>query len=121
MVGGYHGDMEADPRKVEALTTDGTPLCTLPDLPDDRISMTMDNNIMCGGYFTKSSCLYFVDGEWTKYRIDLETERSGHVSWQRPDGEVILIGGEFEYVERTSEVVSSSGHRKGFTLQHGVL
>ena len=101
-------------KSVEALKIDGTPLCTLPDLPDERKGHTMDNHIMCGG----SSCLYYVAGKWTKYRNDLKFKRSFHVSWRRPDGEVLLIGGEQS--RKTSEMVLSSGHQKGFNLQHEV-
>ena len=73
---------------------------------------------MCGGTSTKTSCLYYVAGKWTKYRNDLMFERSYHVSWRRQDGEIILIGGANS--KKTSEVVSSSGHQKGFNLQHEV-
>ena len=105
-------------KSVEAITTDGTPLCTLPDLPDNRASHTMDNHILCGGYDTGSSCLYYVAGKWTKYRNDLKINRNLHVSWRQQDGEVLLIGGANS--KKTSEVVSSSGHQKGFNLQHEV-
>ena len=109
------GDSTKSLKSIEAITTDGTPLCTLPDLPDDRYFHTMDNHILCGGSKTRTSCLNYVAGNWTKYGDDLMTEREYHVSWQRPDGKVLLIGG---YGDNTSEVVSSSGHQKGFNLQH---
>ena len=114
------GDPSDSLRSVEALTTDGTPLCTLPDLPDQIIGHTIDNHIICGGYYTKTSCLHYVAGKWTKYKNDLKFKRLFHVSWQRQDGEVILIGGENYNSRKTSEVVSSSGHQKGFNVQHGV-
>ena len=115
MVGG--GPSESH-KSVEAITTDGFPLCTLPDLPDQRYGHTMDNHIMCGGPSTGSSCLYYVAGKWTKYRNDLKFERYYHVSWRQPDGEVLLLGGEQSM--KTSEMVLSSGHQKGFNLQHEV-
>jgi len=105
-------------QSVEAITTDGTPLCTLPNLPDERYAHTMDNHIMCGGGNTQSSCLHYVAGKWTKYRNDLKFKRTYHVSWRRQDREVILMGGGNG--QKTSEVVSSSGHQKGFNLQHEV-
>jgi len=105
-------------QSVEAITTDGTPLCTLPDLPDERYAHTMDNHIMCGGGNTQSSCLHYVAGKWTKYRNDLQFERANHVSWRRQDREVIIMGGGNG--KKTSEVVSSSNHQKGFNLQHEV-
>ena len=108
-------------KSVEAITTDGTPLCTLPDLPDNRYHQTMDDHILCGGGggSTSTSCLRYGAGEWTKYRNDLKFERYHHVSWHRQDGTVMLIGGGGS--KNTSEVVSSSGHQKGFNVQHEVL
>ena len=105
-------------KSVEAITTDGTPLCTLPDLPDKRTGHTMDNHILCGGVYTRSSCLHYVAGKWTKYRNDLKFKRVWHASWRRQDGEVLLIGGGDS--KKTSEVVSSSGHQMGFNLQHEI-
>merc|ERR1712131_357796 len=81
----------------------------------------MDNHIMCGGgpnSDTQSSCLHYVAGKWTKYRNDLKWYY--HVSWRRQDGEVIIMGGANENSKKTSEVVSSSGHQRGFNLQHEV-
>jgi len=119
VVGGWK---EKTLKSVEAITTDGTPLCTLPDLPYEIRRHTMDDHIICGGYndqsLTQSSCHYFIAGEWTKYRNDLKTQRVNHVSWRRQDGEVILFGGLNS--KKTSEVVSSSGHQKAFNLQHEV-
>ena len=115
VVGGYP---TKNHKSVEAISSDGTPLCTLPDLPDERRQHTMDNHIMCGGYGTQSSCLHYVAGKWVKYRNDLKSKRTAHVSWRRQDNDVILIGGESS--KKNSEVVSSSGHQKGFELQHEV-
>ena len=115
VVGGHPSDSHSS---VEAITTDGTPLCALPDLPDQRIFHTSDNHITCGGSYTQTSCLHYVAGKWTKYRNDLMFKRYYHVSWRRPDGEVMLIGGE--HSKKTSEVVSNSGHQEGFNLKHDV-
>ena len=115
VVGGHPYDSQSS---VEAITTDGTPLCALPDLPDQRRYHTIDNHIMCGGYKTQTSCLHYVAGKWTKYRNDLKFKRIHHESWRRQDGQVILIGGSVS--KTTSEVLSISGHQEGFNLQHGV-
>ena len=83
----------------------------------------MDNHIMCGGFFTQSSCLYYRAGEWTQYKNDLKIKRSDHVSWRRPDGKVLLIGGDGDTSknsQKTSEVVSSSDHQNDFILHHEV-
>ena len=78
----------------------------------------MDKNIICGGSYTRSSCLHYVAGKWTKYRNDLKFERIHHESWRRQDDQVILIGGSVS--KKTSEVVSISGNQEGLNLQHGV-
>ena len=117
MVGGSQSGSQ---QSVEAITTDGTPLCKLSDLPDQRATHTIDNNIMCGGSYTPTSCLSYVAGKWTKYGDDLKTKRYHHVSWRKPDGKVVLIGGTGTYNWKTSEVVSSSGHQKGFDIKHEV-
>ena len=52
----------------------------------------MDGHIMCGGYVTKTSCLHYVAGKWARFRRNLVNYRSYHVSWKRPDGDVVLLG-----------------------------
>ena len=78
----------------------------------------MDNSILCGGSLTQTSCLRYVAGKWTKYSNNLKFGRYRHVSWRRQDGKVMLIGGGVS--KNTSEVVSNSGHQKGFNVQHEV-
>ena len=34
---------------VEVLNNDGTPLCMLSDLPNERLLHTMNNDMLCGG------------------------------------------------------------------------
>ena len=76
----------------------------------------MDGHIMCGGYGTKTSCLHYVAGKWTRFRRNFVNSRSYHVSWMRPDGEVVLLGGE--YSMKTSEVVTASGEQRSYDLKH---
>jgi len=101
---------------VEAISLDGTPLCTLPDLPDARRRHTMDGHLLCGGYDTYTSCLHYIAGKWTRFRRNFVKSRSYHVSWMRPDGEVVLLGGE--YSMKTSEVVTASGEQRSYDLKH---
>ena len=53
-----------DYRSVEALNADGSPHCTLADLPDDRVAHKMEGDLLCGGYYpeTKTSCIYYHEG-----------------------------------------------------------
>ena len=78
---------------VESLDNGGINLCEMPELPDERIGHTMDNNMICGGSHTKNSCLEYADGMWSKLPWLLQHERYFHSSWFRPDnGEIILLG-----------------------------
>ena len=63
----------------------------------------MDNHIICGGFFTQSSCLYYRGGEWTQYKNDLKIKRSDHVSWRSPDGKVLLIGGDGDPTKKSQK------------------
>ena len=62
---------------------------------------------MCGGYATKTSCLHYVAGKWTRFRRNFVNSRSDHV---------VLLGGE--YSKKTSEVVTGSGKQTGFDLKY---
>ena len=117
MTGGYPSSSY---KSVEAISSYGTSLCTLPDLPDDRAYHTMDEHVLCGGELGKSSssCYHYVAGLWTKYRRGLQNKRARHLSWMRQDGQLILIGGSDTMSKKTSEVVSSSGDQKQFALRY---
>jgi len=73
---------------------------------------------MCGGDVTRTSCLHYVAGKWTKFRRNLVNSRSYHVSWMRPDGEIVLLGGDEKRSMKTSEVVTGSGKQTGFDLKY---
>ena len=118
MVGGYSSF--SNYQSVEAVSSNGTHLCTLPDLPDPRLYHTMDDHILCGGDAKESmsSCIHYVGGLWTQYRRDLQNKRRYHLSWKREDGQVVLIGGENGESTKTSEVVANSGEQNGFELKY---
>ena len=103
-------------RSVEALRSDGTPLCKMPDLPDKRFGHTMDGDILCGGYETETSCLHYGSDGWTKYGWNLQQERDDHVTWRRPDDSLQIMGGQ--YSPKTSEIVTSGGSQIGFDLKY---
>jgi len=106
-------------RSVEALRSDGTPLCKLADLPDNRRVHTMDGPISCGGARTMTTCLIYEKGEWTKFSSNLNYKREDHVSWKRPNSDSVqLLGGEQS--PKTSEIVTSSHVTRGFDLKHRI-
>ena len=103
-------------QSVEALRSDGTPLCKMPDLPDNRADHTMDGDILCGGYYTRTSCLHYGSEGWTKYGWNLQQKRSQHLTWRRPDDSLQIMGGSLS--PKTSEIVTSGGSRIGFDLKY---
>ena len=112
-MGGYNGNRL---RAVEALNSDGTPLCKMADLPDSRGGHTMDGDILCGGWPTLTSCLHFGSDGWTKYGWNLLQKRHYHVTWRRPDDSLQIMGGY--HSKKTSEIVTSGGSQIGFNLQY---
>merc|ERR1719348_2290193 len=121
VVGGYgsHSSVKA---KVEAISSNGSHLCPLPDFPDwyqGRREHTLDENILCGG-MNIDTCSHYIAGKWTKYGKDLSHPRFAHVSWRRPDGQVVLMGGHRTESKKTSEVVFNSTNQEGFDLKYKI-
>ena len=61
---------------------------------------------MCGGMDPKSgkSCLKLANGNWIRSH-DLGVQRKNHVSWTRPDGKILLIGGDGSYGRTSTAIV----------------
>jgi len=91
---------------AELLHSNGTRLCSLPDLPDERRVHSQTGLITCGGGSgaTKKSCLTFSSGTWQESHT-LTENRYGHNQWSSPDG-VLLIGGESD---KTTELLTDNG------------
>merc|ERR1719300_1802563 len=92
--------------------------CQLPDLPGEKRDWhTMEEMMVCGGYYTRTSCLTLIDGTW-QTTITLLDERDDHSSWASPSG-VILLGGEGS--PRTSERIQEDGTSvSGFPLEYSL-
>ena len=93
---------------VELLFTNGTYLCSLPDLPGPRYEHTQNGPMLCGGYETimRHSCVKFCGGFWNETHSSLRKPRTSHGSWASPGG-LMLIGGNFG--RSTSEVLTDDG------------
>ena len=79
-------------RAVEVLHSDGSPWCSLPDLPEDRRSHTQTGLEACGGYGYDPSftCVRLEAGSWTpSHQL---VEQRFHLSWASPAG-TLLMGG----------------------------
>jgi len=109
---GHVPSVHAASKSVEALNYDGTPLCTLPNLPDHTRLHTMDGNILCDD----ESCQRFEFGMWKKFSWNLRKERRQHLSWKSPKGEIHLLGGG-PWEHKTTEIVTSRGSKPGFNLR----
>ena len=99
-----------DGNSVEILRSDGTPWCSLPELPFDSqgiSSHTQSGLIACGGSSNnRQSCVTFKDGVWTTSH-SLREDRWEHSAWASPAG-VVLLGGANSDPSTSSELLSDS-------------
>ena len=114
LVTGGYGDNQ---RSVEALWSNGSSLCSLPDLPDIYYHHTQSGLVTCGGYMgdTLRSCYTFTNGVWTKSHT-LRHARYLHSSWTSPMG-IVLMGGDLS--RTTTELLTDAGQStEYFSLQY---
>ena len=83
-------------KSVEVLHGDGTPWCSLPDLPEARSYHSQTGLLTCDGVSTSTkktgtSCFKFSEGKW-KPSHKLKEERYTHSSWASPLGTVLMGG-----------------------------
>ena len=84
--------------------------CSIPELPDTRISHTMDSEYLCGGNWVhnpdvQTTCLKFENNQWT-YSHTLSKKRSSHSSWMTNKG-LLLMGGWLS--DTTTEILPADG------------
>ena len=92
IVTGSSGNYKPAKTSVELLSSNGTRLCSLPDLPAERFYHSQSGLLTCGGGFAaKNSCVTFAGGRWKKSHT-LGKPRHDHTAWALPNG-VLLIGG----------------------------
>ena len=84
---------------MELLHSDGSPWCSLPDLPESRWDHTQTGLEACGGDHTYpdsyTTCVQFLGGSWTPSH-NLLQERYNHVSWASPSGTVLMGGPSYD-------------------------
>ena len=106
------GNGPAGSKSVELLSSNGTWLCFLSNLPDYRNHHTQTGLITCGGgvvYRGKSertSCVTFSAGRWKKTHT-LGQKRWAHTAWASPQG-VLLMGGASDR-HTSTELLSDNG------------
>jgi len=123
--GWYKSWSKKQNRRVEALKSDGTPLCSLNDLPDERYFHSIDGNLLCGGEKWEKiagSCLHYEGGKWIYTKWNLTEKRKYHTSWERSDGSVQLMGGYDHDMTswKTTEILTKTGSKKDFDLKYGI-
>ena len=96
--------------------------CSLPQLPDDRGDHTVESSgLLCGGWFTKDSCLQWSPntGTWEEL-LTLDREKFEHVSWTpASDIGTYLMGGGDGKTQRTTTLIKPDGTQEsGFPLDY---
>ena len=77
---------------MELLHSDGSPWCSLPDLPESRWDHTQTGLEACGGGGSapRTTCVRLEAGSWTpSHQL---VEQRFHLSWASPAG-TLLMGG----------------------------
>ena len=114
--GGYY---DRGLTSVEALFSNGTNYCGLPDLPVTRWYHSQDGLLACGGAGDRNdgdSCVTLSDGQWTQTHTLLHI-REDHTSWALGDGRVMLMGGHYSGT-LTEIITPESTSTEGFTLKY---
>ena len=100
-----------DERSVEALSSDGTPWCSLPDLPRNRYYHSQTGLEACGGKGVDSNdvtCVHFKGGSWKKSQ-NLQRKRRYHSSWASPEGTILMGASRGEDTETTELLNHTTG------------
>merc|ERR1719342_1888528 len=95
---------------AEVLFTNGSSICELPAMSQSKSVHTQSGLTACGGCCSDTkgrSCIKFEDGSWTTLTDNLMERREDHSSWITPDGDILLIGGEYSLT--TTEIVYQNG------------
>ena len=118
------GGRNPDLKTAELFLPSAGTSCTLPKFPEGRYSHTVDNNIMCGGPATWTSCLKWSPdtGSWEEL-LTLDIGRYYHVSWTpEPESDMgtYLMGGS--YSPRTTTLIKDDRTQESaFQLKHDTV
>ena len=122
MVTGGQGVTDSVKTSVELLSSNGTRLCSLPNLPEKKWQHSQTGVLACGGGSRGSgsaykSCFKFTDSRWKKSHT-MGTSRYGHTGWASPQG-VLLIGGTDTQSQTSAELLTDNGGATpSFTLKN---
>ena len=104
---------------AELISTNGSSICELPTMQLSKNYHTQSGLTACGGWGsdTRRNCIKFEAGPWTTLTDNLVERREDHSSWVSPDGDILLIGGDYSLT--TTEIVYQNGTSiRSFDLKH---
>ena len=58
----------------------------------NRVYHSQSGLTVCGGYKLRTTCFKFENGQWNHLQ-DMQYGRGSHLSWLKPNGEIVLLGG----------------------------
>ena len=121
ITGGYLGYDEGSSTSVEVFRVSTGQWCALPSLPDHRRDHTSHALTVCGGYenwyeHTETNCISFSSGKWNISHTLVE-ERVLHLSWEREEGQILLLGGSYNPTTTELLTVESDQGEPGFSLE----
>ena len=109
-------------KSAEVLSTNGSSLCSLPDMSQSKMQHTQSGLIACGGYDiyeNRLNCSKFVSGSWVSLTENLLCDRYRHSSWINPEGDILLIGGAGRFCSETTEILYQNGSSsRSFNLKY---
>ena len=78
-------------KSVELLSSNGSRLCSLPDLPRERWGHSQTGIVTCGGGVgsEETSCVKFDAGSWKKTHT-LGQQWRDHTAWASPQGVMLM-------------------------------
>ena len=107
---------------AELLYTNGSRICTLPNLPYSRSRHTQTGVTACGGdgdFEARTSCHTLSStGSWELSHNLAGQDRRGHCAWASPQG-TVLLGSLDSRDGATSEILlENGGTTPGFNLDY---
>ena len=123
LVSGGHSSSSAS-TKAELLHTNGSWICSIPNLPYNRWLHTQTGVTACGSYgdsAARTTChTLSSSGSWEESH-SLDQPRWEHSAWASPQG-TVLIGGTDSDAQTTSEILLENGDTEsGFNLDFSTM
>ena len=123
LVSGGHSSSSAS-TKAELLHTNGSWICSIPNLPYNRWLHTQTGVTACAGYgdsASESTCHTLSStGTW-EVSHNLNQSRVYHSAWDSPQGIVLIGSGDTSAWTTTEMLLESGDTAPGFNLDFSIL